>query len=139
MATGRPLVISLARYATPIRQYSVSPQSFAAWRARPSAQFMGWFSALSVGAVQLYLSMRIRSFAVPVGLAVCLSIGGLAFHIAGLSEMFPYSQIILGLSSQDEVLPIDSITTLVPMVLVYTVLFVILATNHLKKADVVAG
>ena len=101
--------------------------------------FMGWFSALSVGAVQLYLSMRIRSFAVPVGLAVCLSIGGLAFHLAGLSEMFPYSQIILGLSSQDEVLPIDSITTLVPMVLVYTVLFVILAPKHLKKADVVAG
>ena len=101
--------------------------------------FMGWFSALSVGAVQLYLSMRIRSFAVPVGLAVCLSIGGLAFHLAGLSEMFPYSQIILGLSSQDEVLPIDSITTLVPMVLVYTVLFVILAAKHLTKADVVAG
>ena len=101
--------------------------------------FMGWFSALCVGAVQLYLSMRIRSFAVPVGLAVCLSIGGLAFHIAGFSEMFPYSQIILGLSSQDEMLPIDSITTLVPMVLVYTVLFVILATHHLKKADVVAG
>ena len=101
--------------------------------------FMGWFSALSVGAVQHYLSMRIRSFAVPVGLAVCLSIGGLAFHIAGFSEMFPYSQIILGLSSQDEMLPIDSITTLVPMVLVYTVLFVILATHHLKKADVVAG
>lgn len=101
--------------------------------------FMGWFSALSVGAVQLYLSMRIRSFAVPVGLAVCLSIGGLAFHIAGLSVMFPYSQIILGLSSQDEVLPIDSITTLVPMVLVYTVVFVILAAHYLKKTDVVAG
>lgn len=95
--------------------------------------FMGWFSALSVGAVQLYLSMRIRSFAVPVGLAVCLSVGGLAFHIAGLSEIFPYSQIILGLSSQDEALPIDSITTLVPMVLVYTVLFAVLATHHLKK------
>ena len=101
--------------------------------------FMGWISALSVGAVQLYLSMRIRSFAVPVGLAVCLSVGGLAFHIAGLSEIFPYSQIILGLSSQDEALPIDSITTLVPMVLVYTVLFAVLATHHLKKADVVAG
>ena len=96
--------------------------------------FMGWFSALSVGAVQLYLSMRIRSFAVPVGLAVCLSVGGLAFHIAGLSEIFPYSQIILGLSSQDEALPIDSITTLVPMVLVYTVLFAVLATHHLKKS-----
>ena len=27
MATGRPLVISLARYAAPIRQYSVFPQS----------------------------------------------------------------------------------------------------------------
>ena len=41
MATGRPLVISLARYATPIRQYSVSPQSFAAWRARPSGPYLG--------------------------------------------------------------------------------------------------
>ena len=41
MATGRPLVISLARYATPIRQYSVSPQSFAAWRARPSGPDSG--------------------------------------------------------------------------------------------------
>ena len=73
----------------------------------------------------------------PVGLAVCLSIGGLAFHIAGFSEMFPYSQIILGLSSQDEMLPIDSITTLVPMVLVYTVLFVTtarLSQISLKKS-----
>lgn len=101
--------------------------------------FMGWFSALSVGAVQLYLSMRIRSFAVPVGLAVCLSIGGLAFHIFGFSEMFPYSQIILGLSSQDKELSIDRITALVPMVLVYTILFVFLAAQHLKKADVAAG
>lgn len=70
--------------------------------------FMGWFSALSVGAVQLYLSMRIRSFAVPVGLAVCLSIGGLAFHIAGLSEMFPYSQNYSRVyRHRTEVLPID--------------------------------
>ena len=35
MATGRPLVISLARYATPIRQYSVFPPSFAARGVRP--------------------------------------------------------------------------------------------------------
>jgi len=101
--------------------------------------FMGWFSALSVGTVQLYLSMRIRSFAVPIGLAVCLSIAGLAFYIAGLSSMFPYSQIILGLSSQEKVLPIDSVATLVPMVILYTMAFIVLATQHLKKTDVVAG
>lgn len=101
--------------------------------------FMGWFSALSVGAVQLYLSMRIRSFAVPVGLAVCLSIVGLAFHIVGLSSMFPYSQIILGLSSQDKNLPVESIVTFVPMIIIYTVIFIVLATRHLKKADIVAG
>ena len=101
--------------------------------------FMGWFSALSVGAVQLYLSMRIRSFAVPVGLAVCLSLVGLAFHIVGLSSMFPYSQIILGLSSQDKNLPVESIATFVPMIILYTVIFIVLATRHLKKADIVAG
>lgn len=37
MATGRPLVISLARYAAPIRQYSVFPQS-APWPLERSLQ-----------------------------------------------------------------------------------------------------
>ena len=36
MATGRPLVISLVRYAAPIRQYSVFPQS-APWPLERSA------------------------------------------------------------------------------------------------------
>lgn len=45
MATGRPLVISLARYATPIRQYSVFPQSFAARGVRPlMPRIVGWCS-----------------------------------------------------------------------------------------------
>lgn len=45
MATGRPLVISLARYATPIRQYSVSPPSFAARGVRPlMPRIVGWCS-----------------------------------------------------------------------------------------------
>lgn len=101
--------------------------------------FMGWFAALGVAAVQLYLSMRIRSFAVPVGLAVCLCIAGLACYITGLGSMFPYSQLILGLSSQDETLPIDSLTTLIPMVIFYIILFIILASRRLKKIDIVAG
>ena len=45
MATGRPLVISLARYATPIRQYSVFPPSFAARGVRPlMPRIVGWCS-----------------------------------------------------------------------------------------------
>lgn len=101
--------------------------------------FMGWFAALGVAAVQLYLSMRIRSFAVPVGLAVCLCIAGLACYITGLGSMFPYSQLILGLSSQDETLPVDSLITLIPMVIFYIVLFAAMAARRLKKIDIVAG
>ncbi len=100
---------------------------------------MGWFSALGVAAVQLYLSMKIRSFAVPVGLAVCLCIVGLACYITGLGSMFPYSQLILGLSSQEETLPVDSLATLVPMVVFYIVFFILLASRRLKKIDIVAG
>ena len=101
--------------------------------------FMGWFSALGVAAVQLYLSMKIRSFAVPVGLAVCLCIAGLACYITGIGSMFPYSQLILGLSSQEKTLPIDSLVTLVPMVIFYIVFFILLASRRLKKIDIVAG
>lgn len=101
--------------------------------------FMGWFGALGVAVAQLYLSMRIRSFAVPVGLAVCLCIAGLACYITGLGGMFPYSQLILGLSSQEKTLPVDSLTTLVPMVVFYIVLFIGMASRHLKKTDILAG
>lgn len=101
--------------------------------------FMGWFGALAVATVQLYLSMRIRSFAVPVGLAVCLCIVGLAFYVTGLGTMFPYSQLILGLSSQENSLPIDSLKTMIPMVLFYITFFIMLATRRLKKIDIVAG
>ena len=48
-------------------------------------------------------------------------------------------QIILGLSSQDKNLPVESIVTFVPMIIIYTVIFIVLATRHLKKADIVAG
>lgn len=101
--------------------------------------FMGWFGALGVAVVQLYLSMKIRSFAVPVGLAVCLCIVGLACYITGLGSMFPYSQMILGLSSQNETLPVDSLTTLIPMVIFYVIFFVVMASRRLKKIDIVAG
>lgn len=100
--------------------------------------FMGWFSAISVATVQLYLSMRIRSFAVPIGIAVCLCIVGLLFYITGMGSMFPYSQIIIGLSSQAKTIPVNSLFSLIPMVLIYIILFTILAAGRLKKIDIVA-
>lgn len=101
--------------------------------------FMGWFAALGVAALQLYLSMRIRSFAVPIGLAICLCVAGLACYITGLGSMFPYSQLILGLSSQEKTLPVDSLTTLVPMVVFYIVLFIGMASRHMKKTDILTN
>lgn len=100
---------------------------------------VGWFSSLGVGTIQLYLSMRIRSFAVPIGLAVCLCIAGLVMYTLGFGSIFPYSQVILGLSSQSEELPISSLITLIPFVVFYIVFFIILATKYLKKSDIVAN
>ena len=100
---------------------------------------MGWFSALSVGAVQLYLSMRIRSFAVPIGISVCLCMVGLVFYTLGFGSVFPYSQIVLGLASQSEELPVENLFTLVPFVIFYVVLFVSLATNYLNTKDIKAN
>ena len=97
---------------------------------------MGWFSALSVGTVQLYLSMRIRSFAVPIGLSVCLCMVGLVFYTLGFGSFFPYSQIVLGLASQSEELPVENLLTLVPFVIFYVALFIGLATKYLNNKDI---
>lgn len=99
----------------------------------------GWLAALSVSAFQLYLSMRVRSFAVPVGVCLCCCIVGLGCYALGYGRLFPFSLVILGVGSADA----RQITfgDAAPIVLasgIYAALFFALAIHHLKQADISA-
>lgn len=72
--------------------------------------FRGWIASLAIGTLQLALSMRFRSFAVPIGIGMCATFLGLGMYVLHLGLFFPHSLLTMGmgvlsqsgLSSQSE-------------------------------------
>ncbi|MBY0087498.1 ABC transporter permease [Brevibacillus brevis] len=57
----------------------------------------GWLASLTIIAFQLWLSTRIPSFAVPVGISVCSVFVGLGLYVSGLGMLFPQSLLTIGM------------------------------------------
>ena len=95
------------------------------------------YYAMAVGALQLFLSMVIRSFAVPIGIALCGSLLGFAFTAKGLGMYWPYSLMTLGMNSNRSEDLLSS--TLAPFLLTLALFFLLFAGAgilYLKKADI---
>ena len=100
----------------------------------------GWLAAICVSAMQLFLSMRIRSFAVPIGISLGCCIVGLAFYALGAGKIFPNSLLMLGVGATSAIgIPMDTALSIILMGGLYTALFIILAIGYLKKQDIAAG
>lgn len=99
----------------------------------------GWTASLSIGALQLYLSMRIRSFAVPVGLCLLLCLMGLGLFVNGFTA-FPTALMIQGMGSlRGDTLPIPQLALFLLENLFYIFLFAALSVSRLKRKDVCAA
>ena len=61
--------------------------------------FRGAFGGMAAAALQLVLSMKIRSFALPVGIGLAGSIGGLLLSNGGYGLFWPYSLMMLGMNA----------------------------------------
>lgn len=105
----------------------------------PGWLFRGWFAGLAVCSLQLMLSMRIRSFAVPIGLGLCASLLGLGLQVFKLGMLFPHSLLAsgMGVLSQTGF----SAGQLVPFYIMsglYTLFFGAIAIRRLRRSDVAA-
>lgn len=102
--------------------------------------FFGALGGMVVCALQLCLSLVIRSFAVPVGIALMGGIAGLALLSQGYGLYFPYSLITLGMRANDPASPmsVTGIQFLFASV-VFTAGFCLFAIIWLKRRDVVTG
>ena len=70
----------------------------------PDVQILGWLlrgslGAFAITALQLVLSMMIRSFAVPIALALLGSVAGLLASKGGLGLFWPYSLMLMGMNA----------------------------------------
>jgi len=98
----------------------------------------GWIASLSIAALQLGLSIRIRSFATPIGISLCLVFAGLGLYVLHLGMLFPYSLLTIGMGvlSQQGLSPGDNLLFLL-MNALFILLFAIWSIRRLRSADVV--
>lgn len=68
----------------------------------------GLLASVCVCAVQLCISLRIKSFAAPVAVALCCGIAGLMMLSQGWGLFFPYSLISQAMSANDPRAPMEA-------------------------------
>ncbi|KNZ40179.1 ABC transporter permease [Acetobacterium bakii] len=102
--------------------------------------FFGALGGMVVCALQLFISLVIRSFAVPVGIALMGGVAGLAVLSKGYGIWFPYALITLGMRANDPTAPmsVGEVQFLLTC-LVFLAGFSLLAITWLKTRDVVTG
>ncbi|GIP26264.1 multidrug ABC transporter permease [Paenibacillus sp. J23TS9] len=100
----------------------------------------GWYASMSISALQLGLSLRIRSFATPIGISLCAVFIGLGMYIAKLGIFFPFSLLNIGMSvmSQDKLTDLQNF--LFWMInLAFIIIFASMSIRRLKNKDIVSS
>ena len=107
----------------------------------PNPQILIWLLRGSLGAVaitalQLVLSMIIRSFAVPIGLALLGSVAGLLASNSGLGLFWPYSLMLMGMNANKTEDMVSSSLGFGVSTLAFFALFTAFGVLWVKKKDV---
>lgn len=105
----------------------------------PGWLFRGWIAAVTISVLQLALSIRIRSFAVPIGISLCATFLGLGMYVGKCGMFFPYSLLTIGMGvlSQENLTSNQSIQFFVVNI-IFVVLVSAFAIRRLGKDDVTA-
>jgi len=112
---------------------SEPPAALAGWAVR------GWWASVAIGSVQLWLSMRIHSFAVPIGIGASAVFIGLGLYVAKLGLIFPHSLLTIGMGVlSQQSLPAAEIGLFYAMTSLYVILVSALAIRRLRTADAAA-
>lgn len=112
--------------------------------ALPSELFewftQGLIASLTISVLQLFLSMRFRSFAVPIGIGLCFTFLGLGMYVLDLGMFFPYSLLTMGMGvlSQSGFSSQSDYVLFLITNLLYIIVISLLAIHWMRKKDVVA-
>ena len=107
----------------------------------PDLQILVWLlrgslGALAITSLQLLLSMIIRSFAVPIALALLGSVAGLLASNGGLGLFWPYSLMLMGMNANKTEYMVSSSLGFGISTLVFFVVFTGVGILWLRKRDV---
>lgn len=100
--------------------------------------FFGTVGAIAICCVQLFFSMIIRSFAIPIGIAMAGGIFGLLITNKGMGLCYPYSLYSIGMRANNPNMALDVSTHLVNS-LAYICIFTALSVLWLRKREIAAN
>lgn len=100
----------------------------------------GWYATISISALQLGLSLRIRSFATPIGISLCAVFIGLGMYITKLGMFFPFSLLTIGMSvlNQDQLSDTQSLLFW-SVNMIFIIIFSTMSIRRLKNKDIVSS
>ena len=98
----------------------------------------GAIGGITVCTVQLFLSLVIRSFAIPVAIGLLGGIGGMIMMAEGFGLCFPYSLLALGMRANNPQMELPVGSFLLSCA-AFILLFSGLAITWLQKRDVAAA
>lgn len=96
---------------------------------------LGSFGSLAVISLQLTLSLKIKSFSIPIGISMIGGILGLAFRAKGLGLFFPYSLFSVGMCSNDPLNLECSIAAFIILCLAFTAVFSAIGIHIIGKEN----
>lgn len=107
----------------------------------PDLQILLWLlrgcaGGMGIAALQLLLSMAIRSFAVPIALALLGSVMGLLLSSGGMGLFWPYSLMLMGMNANKTENMIGNLAPFLLSTGLFFLLFTALGVCYLKKKDV---
>lgn len=97
---------------------------------------LGTLGGMVMAAVQLMLSLFIKSFAIPVGIALCGGISGLLFLAKNLGHVWPYSLMAYGMNSNapQKLMNTGYVNFIVTCIL-YIAVFTVISGTILNRRD----
>lgn len=100
----------------------------------------GWYASISISSLQLGLSLRIHSFATPIGISLCGVFIGLGMYIGKLGMLFPFSllNIVMSVMNQDKLTNMQSFLFWV-INMAFIIIFALTSIRRLKNRDIVSS
>ncbi|ANY76092.1 multidrug ABC transporter permease [Paenibacillus ihbetae] len=100
----------------------------------------GWFASISISALQLGLSIRLKSFSTPIGISLCAVFLGIGLYVLNLGMLFPYSLLTIGMGvlSQKGLTFAENIVFMI-MNIFFILLLGTWSISRLKHKDVVSS
>lgn len=95
----------------------------------------GIIGGITVSTLQCFLSLIIRSFAIPIGIALAGGIAGLIATAMDLWYFVPYALLSVGMRANNPERALN-FTTFMVWNIIFTVLFYLLSVLYLNKTDI---